>query len=156
MSAERRSAIVPERRRQDVMVRAHAVISPELLVLPRYHHHLLDTRAPSSFVSRLDVNATSQATPDIVDVFNRTGAKGSVSWSNAEGVAMTIGTVKWFDLQRGYGFIQPEDGSKDAFVHISAVEFAGLGQLREGQKVSYDLTRGKNGKDSAGNLALIE
>jgi CspA family cold shock protein len=69
---------------------------------------------------------------------------------------MTIGTVKWFDLQRGYGFIQPEDGSKDAFVHISAVEFAGLGQLREGQKVSYDLTRGKNGKDSAGNLALIE
>jgi CspA family cold shock protein len=69
---------------------------------------------------------------------------------------MTIGTVKWFDVQRGYGFIQPEDGSKDAFVHISAVEFAGLGQLREGQKVSYDLTRGKNGKDSAGNLALIE
>jgi CspA family cold shock protein len=69
---------------------------------------------------------------------------------------MTIGTVKWFDVQRGYGFIQPEDGSKDAFVHISAVEFAGLGQLREGQKVSYDLTRGKNGKDSASNLALIE
>jgi len=69
---------------------------------------------------------------------------------------MTIGTVKWFDVQRGYGFIQPEDGSKDAFVHISAVEFAGLGQLREGQKVSYDLTRGKNGKESAGNLALIE
>ena len=69
---------------------------------------------------------------------------------------MTIGTVKWFDVQRGYGFIQPDDGSKDAFVHISAVEFAGLGQLREGQKVSYDLTRGKNGKEFAGNLALVE
>lgn len=69
---------------------------------------------------------------------------------------MTIGTVKWFDAQRGYGFIQPEDGSNDAFVHISAVELAGLGQLREGQKVSYDLAVGKNGKSAASNLAVID
>lgn len=69
---------------------------------------------------------------------------------------MTTGTVKWFDVQRGYGFIQPEDGSNDAFVHISAVEFAGIGQLREGQKVSYDLSLGKNGKSAATNLAVID
>ena len=65
---------------------------------------------------------------------------------------MPTGTVKWFDTQRGYGFIQPDDGGKDAFVHISAVEQAGLSSLREGQKVSYDLTTGRNGKASATNL----
>ena len=65
---------------------------------------------------------------------------------------MSQGTVKWFNGQKGYGFIQPDDGSKDVFVHISAVERAGLGTLSEGQKVSYDLGRGQQGKTSAGNL----
>lgn len=65
---------------------------------------------------------------------------------------MSIGTVKWFNAQKGFGFIQPSDGSKDVFVHISAVERAGLGTLTEGQKVSYDLERGQQGKMSAGNL----
>ena len=65
---------------------------------------------------------------------------------------MTIGTVKWFNSQKGYGFIQPEDGSKDVFVHISAVERSGLGNLQEGQKVSYELERGQQGKTSAVNL----
>ena len=66
---------------------------------------------------------------------------------------MTIGTVKWFNTQKGYGFIQPEDGSKDVFVHISAVERAGLGSLNEGQKVSFELERDKRtGKTSAGQL----
>jgi len=65
---------------------------------------------------------------------------------------MTIGTVKWFNSQKGYGFIQPEDGSKDVFVHISAVERAGLGNLREGQRVSFELERGQQGKTSAVNL----
>jgi len=65
---------------------------------------------------------------------------------------MTIGTVKWFNGQKGYGFIQPEDGSKDVFVHISAVERSGLGSLIEGQKVSFDLERGNQGKTSAVNL----
>jgi len=65
---------------------------------------------------------------------------------------MTIGTVKWFNTQKGYGFIQPEDGSKDVFVHISAVERSGLGNLIEGQKISYQLERGQQGKTSAVNL----
>lgn len=65
---------------------------------------------------------------------------------------MSIGTVKWFNSVKGYGFIQPEDGSKDVFVHISAVERSGLGQLNEGQRVEYDIERGKQGKSSAVNL----
>ena len=69
---------------------------------------------------------------------------------------MAIGTVKWFNPVKGFGFIEPEDGSKDAFVHISAVESAGLSLLSEGQKVSYELQPGKNGKSSAENLSLIE
>jgi CspA family cold shock protein len=65
---------------------------------------------------------------------------------------MAIGTVKWFNAQKGYGFIQPDAGDKDVFVHISAVEAAGLGSLNEGQKVSYDIERGQQGKTSAVNL----
>jgi cold shock protein len=65
---------------------------------------------------------------------------------------MSSGTVKWFNGQKGYGFIQPDDGSKDVFVHISAVERAGLSGLNEGQKVSYDIERGQQGKSSAVNL----
>ena len=66
---------------------------------------------------------------------------------------MNKGTVKWFNDQKGYGFIQPDDGSKDVFVHISAVEQAGMNGLAEGQKISYDLVTDKRtGKTSAGNL----
>jgi cold shock protein len=65
---------------------------------------------------------------------------------------MTIGTVKWFNGQKGYGFIQPEDGSKDVFVHISAVERSGMGNLVEGQRVSFELERGNQDKTSAVNL----
>ena len=65
---------------------------------------------------------------------------------------MSIGTVKWFNAQKGYGFIQPTDGSKDVFVHISAVERSGIGTLQEGQKVSFEVVRGQNGKLSAENL----
>ena len=65
---------------------------------------------------------------------------------------MPSGTVKWFNPIKGFGFIQPDDGSKDAFVHISAVERAGLSSLREGQKVEYELVPGRNGKSSAENL----
>jgi CspA family cold shock protein len=70
-------------------------------------------------------------------------------------LSMTNGTVKWFNATKGYGFIQPDDGSADAFVHISAVERAGLSGLREGQKVSYELTRGRNGKSSAEELKVL-
>ena len=65
---------------------------------------------------------------------------------------MTVGTVKWFNPTKGFGFIQPEDGSKDVFVHISAVERAGMGTLKEGQKVQFELAKGKDGKVSADNL----
>ena len=68
---------------------------------------------------------------------------------------MALGTVKWFNSQKGFGFIQPADGSKDVFVHISAVERAGLGGLNEGQKVSYDIEQGQQGKSSATNLKSV-
>jgi CspA family cold shock protein len=67
---------------------------------------------------------------------------------------MTVGTVKWFNPQKGFGFIQPENGGADAFVHISAVEQAGLSTLNDGQKVSYDLEAGRQGKTSAVNLKI--
>jgi CspA family cold shock protein len=67
---------------------------------------------------------------------------------------MPKGTVKWFNATKGYGFIEPDDGGKDAFVHISAVQRAGLTGLREGQKVSYELQVGQNGKSSAENLSV--
>ncbi len=67
---------------------------------------------------------------------------------------MATGTVKWFNPTKGYGFIEPDDGSKDAFVHISAVERAGLQSLREGQKVTFELVPGQNGKTSAENLVV--
>jgi cold shock protein len=65
---------------------------------------------------------------------------------------MAVGTVKWFNAQKGYGFIQPEAGGKDVFVHISAVERAGMGTLNEGQKISFEIARDR-GKESAANLA---
>lgn len=69
---------------------------------------------------------------------------------------MSTGIVKWFNPTKGYGFLQPEDGSKDTFVHISAVERAGLTSLREGQKVEYELVPGRDGKSSAENLVALD
>lgn len=68
---------------------------------------------------------------------------------------MATGTVKWFNIQKGFGFIQPDNGGADAFVHISAVERAGLGSLNEGQKVEYELVSDRrSGKMSADNLKV--
>ncbi len=68
---------------------------------------------------------------------------------------MAVGTVKWFNSTKGFGFIQPEDGTADVFVHISAVERSGMGGLQEGQKVSFDLEKNpKNGKTNATNLKV--
>lgn len=69
---------------------------------------------------------------------------------------MNKGTVKWFNSQKGFGFIQPDDGSKDVFVHISAVERAGMSNLNEGQKISFDLVADRRtGKSSADNLRAV-
>ena len=68
---------------------------------------------------------------------------------------MSKGTVKWFNGQKGFGFIQPSDGSKDVFVHISAVERAGLSGLNEGQQLTFDLEHGQQGRISAVNLQVV-
>lgn len=68
---------------------------------------------------------------------------------------MANGTVKWFNATKGYGFIQPDDGGKDVFVHITALQAAGLRSLPEGQRISYDMEQDRNGKMSAANLKLI-
>jgi CspA family cold shock protein len=80
-------------------------------------------------------------------------AVGAPQVRGADGMAQ--GTVKWFNAKKGFGFIQPDDGSKDVFVHISAVERAGIHALNEGQKVSFDVQHGQGGKSSAENLKLI-
>ena len=67
---------------------------------------------------------------------------------------MANGTVKWFNTTKGFGFIQPDSGGKDVFVHISAVERSGLSGLADDQKVTYDLETGRDGRESAANLAL--
>ncbi len=67
----------------------------------------------------------------------------------------TTGTVKFFNSSRGFGFIRPDDGSKDVFVHISAVQTAGLGTLSENQKISFDVQKGNDGKSSAINLKAV-
>ena len=69
---------------------------------------------------------------------------------------MPNGIVIWFNATKGYGFIQPEDGGKDAFVHVTAVERAGLQGLREGQKVQYELVPGRAGKEAADNLVELD
>lgn len=69
---------------------------------------------------------------------------------------MATGTVKWFNTTKGYGFIQPDEGGKDVFVHISAVERSGMHTLGEGQKISYELEQGRDGRASAGNLAAVD
>jgi CspA family cold shock protein len=68
---------------------------------------------------------------------------------------LAIGTVKWFNTQKGFGFIRPDDGGKDVFVHISAVERAGMGSLAEGQKIKYDVAVDR-GKPAAANLTLAD
>ena len=68
---------------------------------------------------------------------------------------MPVGTVKWFNTTKGYGFIEPDEGGPDAFVHITAVERSGLAGLNEGQKVEYELAKGRNGKMAAQDLKIV-
>lgn len=67
---------------------------------------------------------------------------------------MANGTVKWYNSQKGYGFIQPDSGARDVFLHVSALERAGISNVDEGQKVSFDIERGRDGRESASNLQL--
>jgi len=69
---------------------------------------------------------------------------------------MATGTVKWFNPTKGFGFIQPDGGSKDVFLHVSAVERAGLSSVDEGQKVTFDIEAGRDGRESAANLQLAD
>jgi CspA family cold shock protein len=68
---------------------------------------------------------------------------------------MATGTVKWFNSTKGFGFIQPDAGGKDVFLHVSALERAGLNSIADGQKVSYELESGRDGRTSAGSIALV-
>tara|TARA_B100001123_G_C15179185_1_gene974629 strand:- start:618 stop:869 length:252 start_codon:yes stop_codon:yes gene_type:complete len=80
----------------------------------------------------------------------------SVKRNNNGDTYMTTGTVKWFNPTKGYGFIEPEEGGSDVFVHISAVERAGMQTLQEGQKINFDVVEGQNGKSAAENLTASE
>jgi CspA family cold shock protein len=93
----------------------------------------------------------SYRAPNLLSVPYRslTDARLRAPRSSFERLTMATGTVKWFNAQKGYGFIQPDDGSRDVFVHISAVERSGIGNLHEGQKLSYEVERGQQGKTSA-------
>ena len=68
---------------------------------------------------------------------------------------MTVGTVKWFSMDKGYGFIEPEDGSQDVFVHITAVEASGINSLNDGQRVEYEKVPGKDGRSAAEGLVIL-
>src|SRR6266436_10279479 len=88
-------------------------------------------------------------------VSRRNHGRGDIQKALIGETLVPTGKVKWFNASKGFGFIQADDGSKDVFVHISAVEKAGLPALNEGQKVGYELVVGKNGKTSAENLKAM-
>jgi CspA family cold shock protein len=96
-------------------------------------------------------------TDDLPPKSRQTGGNLALVTHLSKGIAhVSTGTIKWFNSQKGFGFIQPENGDKDVFVHISAVERAGLSTLNEGQKVSYDIVAdSRTGKASAENLRAL-
>jgi CspA family cold shock protein len=112
------------------------------------------------FGRNLDIRfaVLTKLNPDNVSDIPATLARGVPCETNAfEGcLTMTTGTVKFFNMSKGFGFIQPDDGSKDAFVHISALERSGISSLHEGQKVEYEIqTDSRSGKQAAENLSIL-
>jgi CspA family cold shock protein len=99
-----------------------------------------------------DLDAASHRAAPVPSIVRSTEACIRAGAGRARSIVMSKGTVKWFNGQKGYGFIQPDDGAKDVFVHISAVERAGLSGLNEGQQVTFEVERGQQGKTSAVNL----
>jgi cold shock protein len=109
-------------------------------------------RLPSAPKSRISASESSSTLFENLIFMPKRGCENSCP----KGTNMPVGTVKWFNGQKGFGFIQPDDGGNDVFVHISAVERAGLGSLNEGQKVSFELEKDrKSGKMSAGQLQSV-
>jgi CspA family cold shock protein len=104
-------------------------------------------------LSTLALRIEPEPTSTLSDPFDHSPYLGARELFHLKGDPMTTGTVKWFNPTKGFGFIQPDDGGPDVFVHISAVERAGLGSLNEGQKISYEIERDqRSGKMSAGQL----
>jgi CspA family cold shock protein len=105
---------------------------------------------------RLGLLSLLDRAPSLVSVSPSSLIRPAMSWVglllSKRIPSMPIGTVKWFNATKGYGFIQPEDGSKDVFLHISDVQRSGLQEPREGDKLEYELQHGQQGKTSAGNL----
>ena len=94
------------------------------------------------------------AAPRTVNAACKSRDMDGIASLKMKGSAMAVGIVKWFNPTKGYGFIEPVDGSEDVFVHMSAVAKAGLSLLKEGQRVSYDVAPGRDGKNAADNLVL--
>src|SRR5262249_11905480 len=120
-------------------------------------HRPLFSRASSFGPNDLASPRIARLTTTFPKISRRTGgAHAQPICMQSKDVTMTQGTVKWFNGQKGFGFIQPDDGSKDVFVHISAVERAGMHGLNEGQKVSYEVVADRRtGKSSAQNLRAV-
>src|ERR1041384_3022701 len=124
-------------------------------------HMLGVDRRTTIGTARLNVPQLQDLAPEISAKFDGLpaspqGLRVGSMLREVKGSPMTTGTVKWFNAQKGFGFIQPDNGGKDAFVHISAVERAGLGTLNEGQKVEFELvTDRRSGKMSADNLKAV-
>lgn len=107
-----------------------------------------DTHIPTATLS-FDLFPSAQ-----LSIFSFAGSLHDAGDTSRRNNTMANGTVKWFNATKGFGFIQPESGTKDVFVHISALERAGLSQLDDGQAVSFDIERDRNGRESAMNLSL--
>lgn len=130
------------------------IASENIIAIPRLfvRHREIEYRFGSPKIHRCAL-CTTTGLLDPLRKFDRVTPLGRVNIQTRKGINMSTGTVKWFNGQKGFGFIQPDDGGVDVFVHISAVERAGMASLHEGQKIGFEMQRdARNGKMSAANL----